>query len=106
MVFPGRKTEFFLGVAAALWPIGVVAFVPSEYLNAAGADLNTSDRLPLAILCVAALISEAIAMFLFFGSRRRLKDQLTSWSVIGAAAAGLCTLAFLAAAIANAMKIW
>ncbi len=100
-----RKLKFGLGVLLALWPVAVAAFVPADVL--AGFDLNTllTNRQPLAVFCVAALVSEVLAVVLFFRARVFPKDSLTSWSVVAAVAAGACTLAFLIAAVANVMHV-
>jgi hypothetical protein len=95
-----RERKFKLGLCLALWPVLFAAVTPAGY----------SNRLPMAIFCTAAIISEAAAAWLFFLTYRRPidrpEDRLTSWSVVGAAAAGVCTLAFLAAALANVARIW
>jgi len=100
-----RKRVFELAIFLALWPVFVAALVPPQY----------NSRFPLLIFCLAALLSEAAAAFLFFrtcaGPRDRLAmwfragDRLTKWSLIGAAAAGTGTLAFLVAAVANAIGV-
>jgi hypothetical protein len=100
-----RKRVFELAIFLALWPVFFAALVPTQY----------NSRFPLLIFCVAALLSEAAAAFLFFrtcaGPRDRLatwsraEGRLTKWSVIGAAAAGTGMLAFLVAAVANAIGV-
>lgn len=100
-----RRRIFELAIFLALWPVFIAALVPAQY----------NSRFPLLIFCVAALLSEAAAAFLFFqtcaGPRQRLaiwsrpEDRLTMWSVIGAAAAGTGMLAFLVAAVANAINV-
>ncbi|HVB86688.1 MAG TPA: hypothetical protein VNK23_08510 [Candidatus Dormibacteraeota bacterium] len=101
-----RRLRFSIGIFLALWPVVVAAFVPAQVF--AGLDVNmvSADRLPLAIFCVAALLSEVMAMMLFFRTRVFPIDPLTSWSVIAATAAGTCTLAFLVAAVANVFHAW
>lgn len=95
-----RKRKFELGLLLVLWPMLAAAVFPAGY----------SSRLPLAMFLITALLSEAAAIVLFFQSYRRVidrpEDRLTSWSVIGAAAAGACTLAFLIAAMVNAIRVW
>ena len=66
----------------------------------------SSDRVPAAYFSFAAFLSEALAVLLFVRAHRRLRDRLSSWSLIGVAAAGAATLAFLAATVANAMQTW
>jgi hypothetical protein len=87
-----RKQKFVLGVALALWPVLMLAFIPSDSLISRGSTL-----------CISALLSEAAASVLFFHLRRRRKDRLTFWSTVAAAVAGEVTLAFLIAAVAIAM---
>jgi hypothetical protein len=101
-----RKLLFSIGLFLALWPVMVAALVPANVF--AGLDLNmlSADRLPLVLFCLGALVSEIIAVIMFFRIRVFPIDPLTSWSVIGAVAAGTCTLAFLAAAVANVLHIW
>ncbi len=95
-----RERKFTLGLILALWPVFAAVFVPPAY----------SDRLPLVIFCIAALTSEAMAAWLFIATRRRAidrpEDRLTSWSVVGAAAAGAGTVAFLITTVANLMHVW
>lgn len=92
-----RRRKFKLGICLALWPVLVASFTPAVY----------SNRLPVAVFCLAAIMSEGAAAWLFSATyRRRIdrkRDRLTSWSFVGAAAAGVCTLAFLIAALANVM---
>jgi hypothetical protein len=102
----GRKLKFGLGLLLAIWPVAVAAFVPAQYFAGFDVSLPSSNRLPLAIFCIAALVSEAIAFFVFFRARVLPADRLSSLSVIAAAAAAACTLAFLVAAVANAMRVW
>jgi hypothetical protein len=99
----GRKLKFAAGVLLALWPVVVAAFAPADVL--AGFDLNvlSMNRQPLAVFCIAALVSEVLAVVLFFPSRAFPKGSLRSWSLAAAVAAGACTLAFLIAAVANFM---
>jgi hypothetical protein len=99
----GRKLKFAAGVIFALWPLVVAAFVPGDVL--ANFDLNilSMNREPQAVFCIAALVSEVLAVVLFIRSRVFPKDSLTSWSLAAAFAAGACTLAFLVAALANFM---
>jgi hypothetical protein len=101
----GRKLKFGVGVLLALWPVMVAAFAPVSVL--AGFELNIPpmNRQPLAVFCIAALMSEALAVVLFFRSRVFPKDSLTSWSLAAAVAAGTCTLAFLIAAVANFIHV-
>jgi hypothetical protein len=82
-----RKQKFFFGVALALWPVLIVALVPSESL------IHDS------ILCISAMLSEAAASVLFLRLRRRRKDRLAFWSTIAAAVTGEVTLAFLIAIV-------
>jgi MFS family permease len=102
----GRKQKFVLGVLLVIWPIVVTALLPSEYFSSLDMRFLSSDRIPAAYFSFAAFLSEAFAILLFFRAHRRLRDRLSSWSVIGVAAAGAATLAFLAATVANAMQVW
>ena len=106
MDYLSRKQRFGIGLFLALWPIIVAACVPAQVF--AGIDVNmlSSDRLPLAVFCLAALASEIFATVVFFRTRVFPIDPLTSWSVIAAAAAGTCTLAFLVAGVANVLHAW
>ncbi|MGH9716107.1 MAG: hypothetical protein ACRD4R_05170 [Candidatus Acidiferrales bacterium] len=106
MKFPDRKFRFGFGIFLALWPVAVAAFVPAQVFAGLDVVMVSSNRLPLAIFCVAALASEILAVTLFFRTRVFPIDALTSWSVIAAAAAGTCTLAFLVAAVANVIGVW
>jgi hypothetical protein len=94
-----RKRKFKLGLVLALWPVLFAIVAPAAY----------SDRLPIAIFCITAILSEAAAALLFFLTYRRPidrpEDRLTSWSVIGAAAAGLCMVAFLIATVVNVIQV-
>gem|GEM_PF-4739523 len=93
-----RRRKFKLGLVLALWPVLFAVVAPAAY----------SNRLPVAIFCIAAILSEAAAALLFFLTYRRPidrpEDRLTSWSVIGAAAAGLCMLVFLIATVVNVLQ--
>lgn len=82
-----RVQKFSFGVALALWPLLIVALVPSDALV---------DR--SSILCLSAVLSEAAASVLFFQLRRRHRDRLAFWSKIAVAVAGEVALAFLIAA--------
>lgn len=84
-----RREKFSFGAALTLWPLFIVALLPSDSLIDRGS-----------ILCIAALPSEATASVLFFLLRRRSKDRLTFWSTIAAAVAGEAALAFLIAVVA------
>lgn len=88
-----RKQKFAFGAALALWPLLMLALVPSEVL------INRNST-----VCTLALLSEAVASVLFFYLRRRRKDRLAFWSTIAAAVAGEVTLAFLVAAVAIIMR--
>jgi len=101
-----RKLRFSLGVFLAVWPVVVAAFVPVQLFADLDVNMLSADRLPLAIFCVAALVSEIGAVVVFFRTRAFPIDSLTSWSVIAATAAGTCTLAFLVAALANVLHAW
>ena len=104
-----RKRKFSFGLWLAIWPVVVAAFLPSRLFAILHANLLSNDRLPVAIVCIVAVISEAAAALLFFFTRRRYldrpEDRLTFWSVIATAAAGACAIAFLAAAAVNAMHV-
>jgi hypothetical protein len=108
--FISRKRRFSIGLRLALWPVIIVAVFPSSYLAGVHANLFAYNRLPVVVFCTAALTSEAVAALLFFLSyKRRIdgpEDRLTSWSIIAAAAAGACSLAFLIGAVGNAMQVW
>jgi len=101
----GRKLKFATGVILALWPVVVAAFVPADVLAGFNLNVISVNRLPLAVFCSAALVSEALAVVLFFPSRVLPKDSLASWSLAAAVAAGACTLAFLVAAVANFIHV-
>jgi len=103
MLSPSRKLRFSVGIFLALWPVAVAAFVPAQVFAGLDVNMMSADRLPLAVFCAAALVSEIFAIIVFFRTRVFPIDSLTSWSVIGAVAAGTCTLAFLAAAVANVL---
>ncbi len=107
--FLSRKRQFSAGLWLALWPVVVATLVPSQFFDGFGANLFSDNRLPVTIFCVAALISEAVAAFLFVLACRRFvdrsEDRLTFWSVIAGSAAGVCAVAFLIAAVANVMQI-
>lgn len=97
-----RRRKFTLGLWLAIWPVIIAALVPSTLLG--------NSRLPIMMFCIAALLSEAIAASLFLLVCQRFvdlaEDRLTTWATIGAAAAGVCTLAFFAASVANGMHFW
>jgi len=101
-----RKFRFSIGLFLALWPVVVAAFVPTQVFASLDVSMLSADRLPLAVFCVTALVSEVFAMIVFFRTRVFPIDPLTSWSVIAAAAAGTCTVAFLVAAVANVLHVW
>lgn len=102
----GRKQKFALGVLLVLWPIIVSVFLPTQYFASLNVRFNSPYRVPAAYFSLSACFSEALALLLFFRARRPASDRLSSWSVIAAAAAGAATVAFLAAAVANAMQVW
>jgi hypothetical protein len=106
MRYLNRKFRFSLGVFLAVWPVVVAAFVPAQLFADLDVNMLSANRLPLAIFCAAALASEIGAIVVFFRTRVLPIDPLTSWSVIAAAAAGTCTLAFLVAAVANVLHAW
>ncbi|MGA9885430.1 MAG: hypothetical protein WBQ34_17070 [Candidatus Acidiferrales bacterium] len=107
--FLSRKRQFSIGFWLALWPVVVAALVPSQLFAGFDVNLLFSNRFPVIVFCVAALVSEAVAVLLFVLVCRRFvdrsEDRLTFWSVIAAAAAAVGTLAFLIAAVANVMQI-
>lgn len=107
--FIGRRRRFSIGLWLALWPVVVAALAPSQFFDGFNANVLAYNRLPVAVFCVAALISEAAAASLFVLACRRFvdrpEDQLTFWSVISATAAGVCAVAFLIAAVANVTQI-
>lgn len=101
----GRERKFKVGLGLAVWPVFAALIAPASY----------SNRLPITIFCIIAILSEAEAGLLFFLTYRRPidrvmamdadEDRISSWSVIGAAAAGACALAFLVAAVANVIQV-
>lgn len=101
-----RRIRFGLGVVLAVGPVLVAIFLPGTYLASLGFQLVSSTRVPLALFCLAALASEGFAIFLFFHARVFPTDRITSWSEIAAAVAGVSTIAFLIAAVANAIQVW
>lgn len=101
----GRKFKFAAGGILALWPVVIAAFVPADILAGFNLNVISMNRLPLAVFCIAALVSEALAVVLSSRSRVFPKDSLTSWSLAAAVAAGACTLAFLVAAVANFVHV-
>ncbi|MGH9740347.1 MAG: hypothetical protein ACRD4X_17430 [Candidatus Acidiferrales bacterium] len=107
--FLSRKRQFTIGIWLALWPVVVAALVPSQLFAGIDVNLLSDNRLPVVVFCVAALVSEAVAASLFVLVCKRFvdrpEDRLTFWSVIAAAAAGVGTLAFLIATVANVMQI-
>jgi hypothetical protein len=102
----GRKQKFALGVLLVIWPVVVTALLPARYFSGLDIRFFSSDRIPAAYFSLSAFVSEALAIVLFLRAHRRLADRLSAWSVIGVAAAGAATLAFLAATVASAMQVW
>lgn len=110
MYLGNGKKKFALGVGLVVWPVIVAMLLPSAYLSNLNKNLLSSGRLPVAIFCVVALISEAVAVSLLFPSRRLIvgksEDRMNSWLVVATAVAGVCTLAFFIAAVANVVQVW
>jgi hypothetical protein len=105
-----RKRKFTLGLWLSIWPVVIAALVPAQGLADLDLNLLANSRLPITVFCFVALISEAAAAWLFLPMCKRFvdlpEDRLTTWATIGAAAAGACTLAFLAATVANILHFW
>lgn len=101
----GRKLKFAAGVIFAIAPVVVAAFVPAHVLASFNVNVISMNRRPLVVFCIAALVSEMLAVVLLFPSRAFPKGSLRSWSLAAAVAAGACMLAFLVAAVANFIHV-